>query len=234
MFDFKDKDYILYQGDCLEIMKTFPDNSIDCVVTDPPYGIGEANGKNISRGLLARPKNYGYSEWDNEIPTIDYFVNMISCSKNQIIFGGNYFVDYLHNSSYWIVWDKEINGDFADCELAWTSFKSAVKKIKYRWNGMLQENMRNKEFRWHPTQKPIGVMTWIIKKYTEENDIILDPFMGSGTTGVAAMRLGRKFIGIELEPKYYKIAKHRIEQEANNLFQFENKPEPKHEQTTLI
>ena len=119
---------------------------------------------------------------------------MCECSKNQIIFGGNYYADYLPPSSCWIVWDK-LNGDsdFADCELAWTSFKTAVRKIQYRWNGMLQGDMKHKEKRVHPCQKPLPVMEWIIEKYTNKDAIILDCFAGSCTTAVACHRLGRKF-----------------------------------------
>lgn len=136
-------------------------------------------------------------------------------SKNQIIFGGNYFVENLQNSSCWIVWDKNNNGNnFADCELAWTSFKSAVRKFKFTWNGMLQENMKNKENRVHPNQKPVPLMQWCIQNYSKETDVILDPFLGSGTTAVACKNLGRKFIGIEQSPEYCKIAEDRLRQEV--------------------
>jgi site-specific DNA-methyltransferase (adenine-specific) len=137
---------------------------------------------------------------------------MIRVSQNQIIFGGNYFVEHLYNSPCWIVWDKDNSGNFADCELAWTSFKTAVRKIKYRWNGMLQENMKEKEYRFHPTQKPIGLFEWILDNYSEQGMIILDPFLGSGTTAIAAHNTGRFFIGIEKEPKYVEIAQKRLEQ----------------------
>src|SRR3990167_10541339 len=119
------------------------------------------------------------------------------------------------------------SGDFADCELAWTSFNTAVRKFKYTWNGMLQENMMNKENRVHPTQKPIPLMEWIIDKYSTHNQTVLDPFMGSGTTGVACANLHRQFLGIELEPKYFEIACKRIEDAQRQLSLFhdiETKP----------
>ena len=201
----------IIQGDCLDVMKTMDDNSVDCVITDPQYGIGEARGKNKSRSNLAVAKDYGNKNWDDKIPTLEYFNEMIRVSGQQIIFGGNYFAHLLPPSPSWIVWDKD-NGksDFADCELAWTSHKKAVRKIKWRWQGMLQEEMHSKDKRVHPTQKPIGVMFWIVKNYTNEGDTVLDPFMGSGTTGVACQRLNRNFIGIEISPEYCAIAKQRI------------------------
>lgn len=139
---------------------------------------------------------------------------MLRVSKNQIIFGGNYYANWLPASSCWLVWDKNNSGDFADCELAWTSFKSAVRKFKWTWNGMIQENMKNKEYRYHPTQKPLKLMEWIVFNYTKPADLILDPFMGSGTTIVAARNLQRKYIGIESNLEYIKIAKIRLAQEV--------------------
>jgi site-specific DNA-methyltransferase (adenine-specific) len=192
-------------------MKDIPDKSIDLVLTDPPYGIGETNKKNSSRGCLAKTTDFGEYSWDSNRPDKKYFDEIIRVSKNQIIFGGNYFIDFLHPSNCWIVWDKD-NGatDFADCELAWTSFGSAVRKIKWKWQGMLQQAGVKKEKRVHPTQKPVGVMAWILEHYSKEGETILDPFMGSGTTGVACKKLNRDFIGIELDADYFKIASDRI------------------------
>ena len=199
----------LILGDCIDTLKAMPDKSVDCVITDPPYGIGEADGKNKTRGCIASATDYGVLSWDDAPPSPEYFSEMIRVSRNQIIFGGNYFS--LPPSSCWIVWDK-LNGasDFADCELAWTSFKSAVRIFRYRWQGMLQGDMAHKEKRFHPTQKPLPVMEWIIQKYTKKGETIFDPFMGSGTTGMAALKNGRDFIGIEKEPDYFKIAEARI------------------------
>src|SRR4051812_41579817 len=120
----------IIQGDCLEIMKGMADKSVDLVLTDPPYGIGAYKKGTMGGAVLAKQSTFKATEWDNEIPNKEYFDEMKRVSKNQIIFGGNYFIEYLDNSSCWIVWDKD-NGDnnFADCELAWTSFKTAVRKI---------------------------------------------------------------------------------------------------------
>ena len=214
----------VYQGDCLELMKQLPDKSIDLVLTDPPYGIGESMKNHKSRGKyafggksttkqLAKGKDYGYSEWDKSPPPIEYFNELFRVSKNQVIFGGNYF--NLPPSSCWIVWDKD-NGDndFADCELAWTSFKSAIRKFKWRKMGMLQEDMKNKEVWQHPTQKPLPLFRWILEKYTGSCDIVLDPFLGSGTTAVAAKQLNRRFLGFEINPVYVAIAEKRLNQEV--------------------
>jgi site-specific DNA-methyltransferase (adenine-specific) len=196
------------QGDCLEVMKEMPDKCVNLVLTDPPYGIGADKGiGGNNRGIR---KKYNDS-WDI-LPRKEIFDEIFRVSKNQIIFGGNYMVEYLYNSSCWIVWDKNNSGNFADCELAWTSFKGAVRKVKWTWNGMIQENMKNKEQRFHPTQKPVPVMKWILGKYSEENEIIFDPFLGSGTTAVAAKQLGRDFIGVEISEKYCEIARNRLKQ----------------------
>lgn len=196
-------DATLYHGDCLEILPTL--DKVDAVVTDPPYGIGEARKNNASRDKLAISKDYGVSSWDDA--TQDKAVDIaIGISSQAIVFGGNYYD--LPPSSCWLVWDKE-NGtsDFADCELAWTNCRGAVRLKRYMWNGMVRANKERRGD--HPTQKPVGVMEWAIG-FTS-GDIVLDPFMGSGTTGVACANLGRKFIGIEIERKYFDIACERID-----------------------
>ncbi|MBP9234020.1 MAG: site-specific DNA-methyltransferase [Hyphomonadaceae bacterium] len=196
----------LYLGDCREILPHLP--KVDCVCTDPPYGIGEAAGKNSSRGKLAVAKDFGNDSWDDQ-PIDDDLIRMVrGAGKWAVIFGGNYYA--MPPAKCWFVWDKE-NGesDFADCELAWTNLPKAVRRIRYMWNGMLRANGEARGD--HPTQKPIGVMAWAINHVPAPNKLILDPFMGSGTTGVAAMNLQRDFIGIEREPKYFDIACRRIE-----------------------
>lgn len=127
--------------------------------------------------------------------------------KNQSSLGGNYFE--LPPTKCWLVWDKEVNGNFADAELAWTNLDKPVRLLRHMWNGMLRKD--GEERHGHPTQKPIGVMKWCINHLPEGSSTILDPFMGSGTTGVAAVQMGRNFIGIEREPKYFDIACKRIE-----------------------
>jgi len=219
----------LYLGDCRDILPTL--GKVDAVVTDPPYGIGEAAGKNKSRGNLATAKDYGNDTWDNHPPSKELMSLVLNTAKLHVIFGGNYFE--LPPTSCWLVWDK-INGenDFADCELAWTNLPKAVRRIRYLWNGMLRANGELRGD--HPTQKPIGVMKWCIEQLPKDTQTILDPFMGSGTTGVACVKLGRKFIGIELEPKYYEIAKKRILDALARPDLFVEAPAPKAKQETLI
>lgn len=221
-------EYTLYNTDSLLILASLVDKSIDVVVTDPPYGIGENNKKNISRGKndsakwrkqLARAVDYGDFEWDDKRVDEEYINEILRVSKEQVIWGGNYYTDYLRPSSSWAVWDK-MNGtnDFADCELAWTSHKKAVRKFAYLWNGMIKQKP---EKRYHPTQKPLDLMVWVLETYTKPNDLVLDPFMGSGTTGVACLMTGRRFIGCEIEPRYFKIAQERIELESRRPSLFE-------------
>jgi site-specific DNA-methyltransferase (adenine-specific)/modification methylase len=208
----------LYLGDCRDILTTL--GKVDAVVTDPPYGIGAARYQraNTQYGAsLATCRDYGSDDWDDAPPSDELISAIVNVAKSSIVFGGNYFA--LPPSRCWLVWDKE-NGDngYADCELAWTNLDKAVRRIKYMWHGMLRANGEQRGD--HPTQKPIGVMKWAIGHLPEPSSTILDPFMGSGTTGVAAVQMGRKFIGIEREPKYFAIACSRIEkaQRQGDLF----------------
>jgi DNA modification methylase len=217
-------------------MHEMEDNSVDLVLTDPPYGIGECGAKNHSRdsfpgfskSKIGKPRTkkikstkFLDKDWDFEKPNKKYFDEIQRISKDQIIFGGNYFADVLPPSSCWIVWDKDNgNNDFADCELCWTSFKTAVRKYKHRWNGMLQEDMKHKEIREHPTQKPAKLIEKILRDYSKDGMTIFDPFLGSGTTAVACINTGRNFIGIEKDAEYFEIAQKRIKkaQSQTRLF----------------
>ena len=210
-----DRDGItIYHGDARELL---PMMSADLLLTDPPYGIGEARGRNKSRGKIAVSRDYGDADWDDVAPPEWIFGLMRQQTRWQIIFGGNFFP--LPPSSCWLVWDKDNgNTDFADCELAWTNLPKAVRRITWRWQGMLQEVMGSaKEERYHPTQKPLAVMRWAIQQAPEDSAVILDPFMGSGTTLRAAKDLGRRAIGIELNERYCEIAAKRLAQEVLDL-----------------
>jgi len=207
----------LYLGDCLPVLSDFETKSVDAVITDPPYGIGESAGKNKSRGgRLAIAKDYGNRNWDDSPPHPRVILQIKRVGLKIALFGGNYF-ENLSPSSCWLVWDK-INGgnDFSDCELVYTNLKKAVRLIRYRWNGMLRGptgSIPNLEKKFHPTQKPLKVMEWVIDQCDLKSDsLIIDPFMGSGTTGVAAHNMGHRFIGIEKETDYFDIACKRIEQ----------------------
>lgn len=198
----------IFVGNCLDILPTLP--PCDLILTDPPYGIGEAAGRNKSRGKLASSKDYGDEVWDNETPSEYMFDLMRSMSMYQIIFGGNYFP--LPPSRCWLVWDKDNgNTDFADAELAWTNLDKAVRLLRFRWQGMLQEDMAHKEYRDHPTQKPVPVMQWALNHAGLVRTCI-DPYMGSGTTLVACKRAGVSCIGIEIDERYAEIAANRLRQ----------------------
>ena len=202
-------------GDCLEVMKDWPDKCVDLVLTDPPYGIEEARKKNQTRSVLAKSKAYPIETWDDKPPTEQAFDLIRRISKQQIIFGANHFSNKLPQSPCWIVWDKDNgNNDFADCELAWTSFASAVRYFKWRWHGMIQEcgagNTKQKEIRYHRNQKPVGLIKKIIQRYCCEQDIILDCYSGSGSICVAIKEMGLGYIGIDISEEYCEIARMRL------------------------
>lgn len=210
-------DYQLYQGDCLGFMKTLKAGSVDAVITDPPYGIGEHGGACRTRGKPGYSKHENKG-WDNKTPNKNIFDMMRIISRNQIIFGGNYFSDKLPCSPGWIYWRKLMGGDFADGELAWTSLNIALREFTKCPKGIDKV---------HPCEKPIELMRWCVELISKPGDTIADFFMGSGTTGVACMQLGRRFIGCEIDPDYFKIAERRISQAAQqpSLFETESKPQ---------
>ena len=197
----------VYNTDCLEAMKASPDNYFELAIVDPPYGIGASKGTwgSSNKGKVT---DYGKKNWDKAIPSDAYFLELQRVSKNQIIWGGNYFL--LKPSSCWVVWDKLNSADFADCELAWTSFQSAVRKFTYRWNGMLQQNMKDKENRIHPTQKPVALYRWLLQNYAKQGDKILDTHLGSGSSRIAADMEGYDFTGYELDSDYFNASVKRF------------------------
>jgi site-specific DNA-methyltransferase (adenine-specific)/modification methylase len=197
----------LLLGDCRDILPSL--ERVDLVCTDPPYGIGEAAGKAKTRDKLAKAIDYGNDAWDNEPISTDLMRAVRAAGRWNIIFGGNYYD--CPPAKCWLVWDKCNTGDFADAELAWTNLPKAVRVIRYMWNGMLREKGAQRGD--HPTQKPLEVMKWCIG-HAPDSEAILDPFMGSGTTGVAAIQMGKAFIGIEREERYFEAAVRRI-REAN-------------------
>lgn len=204
----------LILGDAIDILSGLP--RFDAVVADPPYGIGEAAGKNASRTNMAVAQDYGDDDWDDEPISDDLMTLVRAAGRWNVIFGGNYYA--LPATSCWLVWDKMNTGDFADCELAWTNMPKAVRRIRYMWNGMLRQN--NEPRGDHPTQKPVGVMCWALQQLPTDVRTVLDPFAGSGTTGVACARLGLAFTGIERKPKYFDAMCRRIEavQRQSDMF----------------
>ena len=209
----------LYLGDCREILPAMRE-MIDAIVTDPPYGIdyGRAGGFNAFHGWGPWRENCA---WDQERPKREIFDLMRMVSRHQIIWGGNYFSDLLPPSMHWLIWDKgQREFSLADLEMAWGSQKRAARMIDCPRGRAVKDGKE------HPTQKPLDVMKRCIEELPSDAQVILDPFMGSGTTGVAAVKLGRRFIGIEIEPKYYEIAKRRISEALRQPDLFIEWPKP--------
>jgi len=205
----------LIQGDCLEVLPTLAANSIDAVVTDPPYGIGLAtNYHERKRGALAQCNNFAPIVGDGQPFDPEPFLAF----GVVVLFGADHYARRLPGSGAWIVWDK-LDGlesgrsigfnDNSDCELLWTNKGNAARILRHRWMGCMKGSEHG-ERRVHPTQKPVALMTDIVRHYTPEGATVLDPFMGSGTTGVACVKTGRNFIGIEIDPTYFAIAERRI------------------------
>lgn len=210
----------LLLGDCMEILPTLP--KVDAVITDPPYGIGAAQEK---------PHNgwadYGISSWDKQRPERAVFDLIRQAAPTQIIWGGNYFTDYLPPTMQWLSWDKGQDGfSLADFELAWSSQNKAARRINY------PRALALKDGKEHPTQKPLAVMRWCIEQ-AGKPETILDPFAGSGTTGVAAVGMGLRFVGIEREPRYFEVMCRRIEQAYAQRPLFDAAPQLKPEQLGL-
>jgi len=207
----------LLNEDCMAVMARYPDNYFDLAIIDPQYGIGESGGNNASRTKLAIAKDYKpYHGEDKEPMPVEYFIELQRISKNQIIWGANHYFDRIAKASpCWIVWDK-MNGenDQADCELAYTSFDTAVRIFRYRWAGMLQGDMKNKEFRIHPNQKPVKLYDWLLTNYAKPGQRILDTHLGSGSSAIAAHYFGVDFVGMEIDKDYYNAACERFTRET--------------------
>lgn len=209
--------------DCMEYMAGFQDGYFDLAVVDPPYGIGEDGKKNHSRGGPTGFKGgkskaptpstkWAIKSWDKEPPGVEYFNELRRVSKNQIVWGANHFISRLpYDSPCWLIWDK-VNGenDFADCELAWTSFKTAARKYTIRWNGLMQHDMANKEIRIQPCQKPVRLYKEIFQDYAKPGWRILDTHLGSGSSRIAAYDMGLDFYSCELDPDYFAAQEKRF------------------------
>ena len=202
----------VYLMDCVAGLRHYPDNYFDLAVVDPPYGI-EIN-MNMGR-KKGQKKRHNEKDWDNSIPEDIYFNELFRVSKNQIIWGANHFIERINkNSSCWLVWDKnKVGGYFADAELAWTSFDTAVRTFKWTWHGFIQQNMGNKQERIHPTEKPIQLYQWILQNYAKEGDLILDTHLGSASIAIACHREKFSLVGCELVEEYYNAGKKRLENE---------------------
>ena len=199
----------VYNCDNMELMAKYPDGYFELAIVDPPYGIDAANKMNsVTGGTKHTPK-----DWDKFTPDEKYWKELFRVSKNQIIWGGNYFMSMIKKDSpCWIFWDKN-NGDslFADGELAWTSFSSPVRKAKIHWCGSAAkwETGQNKI---HPTQKPVGLYHWLLQNYAKEGDKILDTHLGSASSRIACHNLKFDFVGCELDKDYFDQAQQRYQE----------------------
>ena len=214
----------LYLGDCREILPTL--GKVDAVVTDPPYGIKAARRRGSQRFGW---RDFGVNGWDDARIPDDALRAVLCASETVILWGGNYYIDHLAPGTKWLIWDKgQTDFSLADCELAWCSFDGAIRRL------MVSRSVALRDGKEHPTQKSLEVMRWCIGQLPPPATLVLDPFMGSGTTGVAAVSLGRKFIGIEIEPKYFDIACRRIAKELSQPRMFQEPPAPHPKQETML
>ena len=210
----------LYNMDCMEGMAQFPDGYFDLAIVDPPYGINIAARGKVGSGDAKTPsRTFTPSDWDTAPPAPSYFTELMRVSKNQIIWGANHFISRIpFDSSCWLVWDKQNSTtDFADCELAWTSFKSAVRIFRFTWDGFRQGDMKHKETRIHPTQKPVRLYEWVLSKFSKPGYKILDTHTGSASSLIACHRFDLPYIGFEINAEYYTAAKKRIDAETAQL-----------------
>jgi len=200
----------------MELMSRYEDNHFDLAIVDPPYGIGVTKNKRLN--------NISNKDWDNEIPKKEYFEELKRVSKNQIIWGGNYFIEHLSNTRCYLNWDKLNHSDtYADCEMAWTSFDKNAKIFKYMWDGNRYgfigaiKGVGKKSIRMHPTQKPIALYEWLLMNYAKEGDKILDTHLGSGSIAIACHNLGYDLTACELDKEYYEAAIKRLKEHTAQL-----------------
>tara|TARA_B110000285_G_C14825859_1_gene468625 strand:+ start:44 stop:712 length:669 start_codon:yes stop_codon:yes gene_type:complete len=214
---------MIYNQDCLEAMKDMKDNQFDLAIVDPPYGIGFDGGHKPTQGKSEKSNTFNKEKilykkggWDINRPSKIYFKELQRISKNQIIWGGNYFADLLPAKKGWVYWDKKImsanNTNYSDGELAWTSFDCVLRKFTYDWIGFGYLNNPQKEKKIHPTQKPVSLYEWLLMNYAKEGDTILDTHLGSGSIAIACHNLGYDLTGYELDKEYFEAATKRIEQ----------------------
>lgn len=210
--------------DCMEYMKKVPDKYFDLAIVDPPYGIGIFSMNYTGGEAAGKAKRRDYrtiKDWDIK-PGIEYFNELFRVSKKQIVWGGNYFSDYLHPSKSFIIWDKRetdiFKNDYADCEYAWMTPGMGVARIfRFLYNGMIQHDMKNKEDRFHPTQKPVALYEWILNRYAKDGYKIFDSHMGSGSSRIACYRLGFEYVGCEIDKEYFEKQEERFKKESEMM-----------------
>ena len=210
--------------DNMELMKRYPDNYFDLAIVDPPYGINydgntTVKGKSGKAKTFSNKQHHKKKDWDNERPSLEYFIELQRVSKNQIIWGGNYFADLLPAKKGWVYWDKKItnsnNTNYSDGELAWSSFDCVLRKFTYDWIGFGYLNNPQKEKKIHPTQKPVKLYEWLLMNYAKEGDKILDTHLGSGSIAIACHDYNFELTACELDKEYYDKAIQRIKNHTN-------------------
>jgi site-specific DNA-methyltransferase (adenine-specific) len=210
----------VYLEDCVKALKRFNDNHFDLAIVDPPYGIDitkqfENANKAGTKSMFKQTKGIVKKDWDAEIPTAEYFDELKRVSKNQIIWGGNYFLDYLGNTKCMLIWDKMNGGNnMADAELAWTSFDMAVRMFR------MHHFSSGYETKIHLTQKPTKLYDWILSKFAKPNDLILDTHLGSGSSRIAAYKGGFNFVGFEIDSDYFNAQEKRFNEFKSQLCLF--------------
>jgi len=203
--------------DNMELMARYEDNHFDLAIVDPPYGIGISGQKEQKKGKKSDRKYHKEKDWDNSIPNKDYFNELQRVSKNQIIWGANYFVKHLNKGTKgWVVWDKAQHGlTMSDCEIAYTSFQKPTRVFTQNRVILLQEGGTI-----HPTQKPIRLYEWLLMNYAKEGDKILDTHLGSGSIALACHNLKYDLTACELDTEYYNAAMKRLKQHQQQLTMF--------------
>lgn len=204
-------------ADCLDILRQLPDKCIDLILTDPPYGLGiDGQKESKSKNPKHNRKGHEKKDWDSCIPDVEIFREMQRVSKNMIVWGANYFNEYLEQGHKgWIIWDKGQDGlTMSDCEIAYTNFDVPTRIVRMNRVELLKDKTI------HPTQKPLKLFEWVLARYSKKGDIVLDCFSGSGTTAVACHNLGRRFICIEKDPDYAKASQARVAEAQKELFMF--------------
>jgi len=215
---------VVYNEDCVEGLKRFSDNHFDLAIVDPPYGLnisalsnyGESGGTD-KRWNTNKKDFYKPKEWDKNIPTAEYFEQLKRVSKNQIVWGWNYYVSYFNDCPSYIVWNKEASGNYSDCEMAWCSIKGTNKIFKWLWNGFRKQQP---EERIHPTQKPVALYDWILEQFGSDANLILDTHVGSGSSRIATAKVGKQYVGFEIDKDYYEAQEKRFKDFVSQLRMF--------------
>ena len=204
---------VVYNEDCVEALKRFPDNYFDLAIVDPPYS--ETFNTDACADNKGKKGSYKLDTLNNHLPTEEYWEQLFRVSKNQIVWGANWYGKYFGVGG--LVWFKDNTGNYSPCEYAYQSINNHIHHYQYRWNGMLQQNMKQKEKRIHPTQKPVALYDWILQKFAKEGDLILDTHLGSGSSRIAAHKGGFNFIGYEISKDYYEAQEKRFKDFVSQL-----------------